>query len=75
MSEYFSSIIYSINGKKKKNLLFRGSEDLESLNFVLVVGEPEQPTDFPGWSVYVTTYPVTLILQRRAVRSNVNKSV
>ena len=59
--------------KKKKNL--RGSEDLEPLNFVIVVGEPEQPSDFQGWSVYVTTYPVTLILQRRAVRSNVNKSV
>ena len=59
--------------KKKKNL--RGSEDLEPLNFVIVVGEPEQPSDFLGWSVYVTTYPVTLILQRRAVRSNVNKSV
>lgn len=48
MSEYFSSIIYSINDKKY--LLLRGSEDLESLNFV-IVGEPEQPSDFAGWSV------------------------
>lgn len=72
MSEYFSSIIYSINDKKY--LLLRGSEDLESLNFV-IVGEPEQPSDFAGWSVYMTTCPVTLILQRRAISSNVNKSV
>lgn len=42
----------------KKYLLLRGSEDLESLNFV-IVGEPEQPSDFAGWSVYMTTCPVT----------------
>ena len=60
---------------KKKNLLLRGSEDLEPLNFIIVVAEPEQPSDFRGWSVYVTTFPVSLILQRRAVRSDVNKSV
>lgn len=70
VNEYFSSIIYSVNGKKLSCVFVRPDISL-SLSLVSL----SNPLHFLGWSVYVSVHPFSLSLQRRVMRSNKSASV